>query len=674
MDWTTGHTRGDGVPADGTSPAVDLASDPRREAGLGALLGGSLDDRLFVLDCVTAAFAATDRFQEQHDHTGRALGEASVRAHRNIEILTGRRLDWLAAERAEGLWDLSGKVRTYTQHVARTHKMSFARASREVRLADRLSNDLPEVREALRTGQLGIEQAGLIATVAASSAARRAALRLPARGMTTTTQAEPQPGETTPTGDTTQAGRAPQAGDAPETSDGPETSNGPETGDVPKPGEAAQTGETAGEADGAAGEAGGEADAASDAAGDAVSAGPFDADATAESVILTLASAGSFEDLRVVCKYFAALADAESDERGYREACEREFFDLAATTGGFHLSGFLTEEHGQLVKETLTALTPVPAAGDTRTASQRRAQALADAAQLILNQGLAGTGQSVRPHMGVLISAPEFEHILATSTHHGWGSDTHDTAADPTGAEPGDTEADPTRAEAGVEQPGAGQRGAGQSGTEQPGTEQPGTEQAGAEDPGADIPDWARMDPDADPAAACDARPVFGRDLPPLRPGTGGLTNLKALEHVDWAAILSQPPATWADGTGPVPPSVLRRIACGGEIYRVIFGPDSEIINVGRAHRRFTNARRRAMVARDRHCTYPGCAAPPPLCEGHHSVVHWADGGSTDLNNGALLCFYHHRYVDTHQIAMIWNGGEWQFFTKDGEQIHGPGP
>ncbi|MBZ2198707.1 HNH endonuclease signature motif containing protein [Occultella gossypii] len=569
MDWTTGHTPGDGAPEQGTGP-VDLATDPRREVGLGALLNGSLDDRLFVLDCVTAAIAAADPFEEQHDHTGRALGAASVRAHRDIEILTGRRLDWLAAERAEGMWDLSGKVRTYPQHVARTHRMSFARAAREVRLADRLTNDLPEVRAALRTGDLGIEQAGLIATVAASSPARRAALRLPARGMRN---------DATEADDTTGASAA---------------DDGAGAADAKAAGESA-----------------------------------FDDDATAESVILKLASAGSFEDLRVVCKYFAALSDAESDERGYREACEREFFDLAATTGGFHLSGFLTEEHGHLVKETLAALTPVPAAGDTRTASQRRAQALADAAQLILNQGLAGTGQSVRPHMGVLISAPEFEHILATSAHHGW--DTTDTGADPTGA-------DPTEAV------------------------------------GVDIPDWARLDPDTDPADPCDARPVFGRDLPPLRPGTSGLTTLKALEGVDWAAILSQPPATWADGTGPVPPSVLRRIACGGEIYRVIFGPDSEIINVGRAHRRFTNARRRAMIARDRHCTYPGCAAPPPLCEGHHSVVHWADGGDTDLHNGALLCFYHHRYVDTHQITMIWNGGEWQFFTKDGDQIHGPGP
>ncbi|WP_165962646.1 HNH endonuclease signature motif containing protein [Occultella glacieicola] len=556
MDWTTGHTSGEGSPEGGGAQPADLATDPRRDAALADLLTGSLDDRLYVLDAVTAALADVDRLQEQHDHTGRALGEASVRAHRDVEILTGRRLDWLAAEKAEGMWDLSGRVRTYTQHVARTHKMSFARASREVRLAERLCNDLPEAREAIRRGDLGVEQAALISSVAASSAARRAALRLPARGLSQGSDAEPsQPGE---------------AADS--------TSTGTEAG-----------------AAGATGEA------------------SFDDDATAESVILHLASTGSFEDLRVVCKYFAALSDAESDERGYKEACEREFLDLAATTGGFHLSGFLTDEHGQLVKQALAALTPVPAADDTRTASQRRAQALADGAQLILNQGLAGKGQSVRPHMGVLISAPEFEHIVATSARHGWGGGDATSVRD------------------------------------------------------SAIPDWARA------ADACDARPEFGRDLPPLRPGTGGLTNLKALENVDWHAILSQPPATWADGTGPVPPSVLRRIACGGEIYRIIFGPDSEVINVGRVHRRFTSAQRRAMIARDRHCTYPGCTAPPALCEGHHANVHWAAGGNTDLPNGALLCFYHHRFVDTRQIAMVWEGNQWVFYTADGDRI-GPGP
>jgi len=50
----------------------------------------------------------------------------------------------------------------------------------------------------------------------------------------------------------------------------------------------------------------------------------------------------------------------------------------------------------------------------------------------------------------------------------------------------------------------------------------------------------------------------------------------------------------------------------------------------------------RALVARDPHCTHPGCAAPPAWCEAHH-ITHWADGGPTNLHNLELKCRRHHR-------------------------------
>ncbi|WP_242419678.1 HNH endonuclease signature motif containing protein, partial [Frankia sp. CpI1-P] len=31
---------------------------------------------------------------------------------------------------------------------------------------------------------------------------------------------------------------------------------------------------------------------------------------------------------------------------------------------------------------------------------------------------------------------------------------------------------------------------------------------------------------------------------------------------------------------------------------------------------------RRALAARDRGCTFPGCDRPPSWCEAHH-VIHW---------------------------------------------------
>jgi hypothetical protein len=63
---------------------------------------------------------------------------------------------------------------------------------------------------------------------------------------------------------------------------------------------------------------------------------------------------------------------------------------------------------------------------------------------------------------------------------------------------------------------------------------------------------------------------------------------------------------------------------------------------------------RRAVIARDQHCVYPGCDQPPARCEVHHAVRHWADGGDTSITNSALLCWHHHQLVDTRNITMHW--------------------
>ncbi|WP_283247965.1 HNH endonuclease signature motif containing protein [Nocardioides coralli] len=50
------------------------------------------------------------------------------------------------------------------------------------------------------------------------------------------------------------------------------------------------------------------------------------------------------------------------------------------------------------------------------------------------------------------------------------------------------------------------------------------------------------------------------------------------------------------------------------------------------------------MVARDHHCAFPGCTRPPVMGHAHH-IRHWADGGTTSLENLVLLCGHHHRTV-----------------------------
>ncbi len=54
-----------------------------------------------------------------------------------------------------------------------------------------------------------------------------------------------------------------------------------------------------------------------------------------------------------------------------------------------------------------------------------------------------------------------------------------------------------------------------------------------------------------------------------------------------------------------------------------------------------TGALRRAVIARDRHCAFPGCDTPPAACQVHH-IKERAKGGSTKLGNLVLLCAFHH--------------------------------
>lgn len=75
-----------------------------------------------------------------------------------------------------------------------------------------------------------------------------------------------------------------------------------------------------------------------------------------------------------------------------------------------------------------------------------------------------------------------------------------------------------------------------------------------------------------------------------------------------------------------------RRIACDCKLTPVVLRGDSDPLDVGRAQRSIPLCIRRALVARDRGCCFPGCDRPPGLCEGHH-IVYWAEGGETSVDN-----------------------------------------
>ena len=94
-------------------------------------------------------------------------------------------------------------------------------------------------------------------------------------------------------------------------------------------------------------------------------------------------------------------------------------------------------------------------------------------------------------------------------------------------------------------------------------------------------------------------------------------------------------------------------MACAAALVPHVLGTAGQALDVGRVARLFTRAQRRALLRRDRGCTYPGCTAPAAWTQAHH-VVHWLDGGATDLDNAALLCQRHHTIVhERRYVAQV---------------------
>ena len=113
---------------------------------------------------------------------------------------------------------------------------------------------------------------------------------------------------------------------------------------------------------------------------------------------------------------------------------------------------------------------------------------------------------------------------------------------------------------------------------------------------------------------------------------------------INWDTLRTGLGAATLDYGTPLSAADARRWACDAKIIPIILGGASEPLDVGRAMRTVPLSIRRALVARDRGCAFPGCDRPPGMCQAHH-CRHWADGGDTSAANCVLLCETHHRHV-----------------------------
>jgi len=138
---------------------------------------------------------------------------------------------------------------------------------------------------------------------------------------------------------------------------------------------------------------------------------------------------------------------------------------------------------------------------------------------------------------------------------------------------------------------------------------------------------------------------------------------------LSWDSLIGRPGSAPAqlDGFGSVSTDLVRRLACDAHIARVVIAPDGSPIELGRSARTASAAQRRGARVRDHgRCRVPGCRSR--LVQLHH-LVHWADGGPTNLDQMVSLCPRHHRNVHSGRLRIHAHAGHFRFHTKDGRQL-----
>jgi Domain of unknown function (DUF222)/HNH endonuclease len=141
---------------------------------------------------------------------------------------------------------------------------------------------------------------------------------------------------------------------------------------------------------------------------------------------------------------------------------------------------------------------------------------------------------------------------------------------------------------------------------------------------------------------------------------------------IDWDDYINGGVARYADGTTLAPDRV-KRLLCDAMVTVIVQGEKREPLWMSRAVRSATAAQWRALVARDRHCAFPGCTAKPIWCEAHHVEEYDRDDGPTDIDNMALLCSKHHKTVHSAgYTAKMEHGQYFVVTTPEGRVLRGP--
>jgi hypothetical protein len=144
----------------------------------------------------------------------------------------------------------------------------------------------------------------------------------------------------------------------------------------------------------------------------------------------------------------------------------------------------------------------------------------------------------------------------------------------------------------------------------------------------------------------------------------GGATadHYQVVMHADAKSLTGGP------GHADLPIDIVKRLLCDCSLVTVVEDGNGNPLDVGRKQRTVSTPLRRALYARDRGCTFPGCQRKRYV-DGHH-LKHWIHGGETNPDNMTLLCTHHHRLLHEGAFSIVKEVDErLRFITADGRTI-----
>jgi hypothetical protein len=99
------------------------------------------------------------------------------------------------------------------------------------------------------------------------------------------------------------------------------------------------------------------------------------------------------------------------------------------------------------------------------------------------------------------------------------------------------------------------------------------------------------------------------------------------------------------------------------------------VFDVGTPETQIPLRNRKAIIARDTGCRFPGCCRPARWSEIHH-ILERENGGCHQLENLVLMCRFHHRYVHRQTVKLYWAVDNITLVAqmRNGTTLHGPPP